>query len=45
MRSKIDKEGGWYSLCAGHMRTVASFLLSKLKYRVIKAEWVTVFDL
>lgn len=30
---------------AGHMRTVARFLLSELKYRVTKAEWVTVFDL
>ena len=30
---------------AGHMRAVAGFLLSKLKYRVTKAWWVTVFDL
>lgn len=30
---------------ASHMRAVAGFLLSKLKYRVTKAEWVTVFDL
>ena len=30
---------------AMHMRNVTSFLLYKLKYRVAKAEWVTVFDL
>lgn len=30
---------------AMHMRNVMSFLLRKLKYRVAKAEWVTVFDL
>ncbi len=30
---------------AMHMRNVTSFLLRKLKYRVAKAEWVTVFDL
>jgi hypothetical protein len=27
-----------------HMRNVTSFLLHKLKYRIAKAEWVTVFD-
>jgi hypothetical protein len=30
---------------AMHMRNVTSFLLHKLKYRIAKAEWVTVFDL
>ncbi len=30
---------------AMHMRSVTSFLLRKLKYRVVKAEWITVFDL
>jgi hypothetical protein len=30
---------------AKHMRNVTSFLLHKLKYRIAKAEWVTVFDL
>jgi len=30
---------------AKHMRNVTSFLLHKLKYRITKAEWVTVFDL
>lgn len=30
---------------ARHMRNVVDFLLRKLKYRVAKAEWVTVFDL
>jgi hypothetical protein len=30
---------------ARHMRNVSSFLLQKLKYRIAKAEWVTVFDL
>jgi hypothetical protein len=30
---------------AMHMRSVTSFLLLKLKYRIAKAEWVTVFDL
>jgi hypothetical protein len=30
---------------AMHMRNVTSFLLGKLKYRVAKAEWVTVFNL
>ena len=30
---------------ARHMRNVTSYLLHKLKYRIDKAEWVTVFDL
>jgi hypothetical protein len=30
---------------AMHMRNVTSFLLHTLKYRIAKAEWVTVFDL
>lgn len=30
---------------AMHMRNVVNFLMSNLKYRVAKAEWVTVFDL
>jgi len=30
---------------AMHMRSVTSFLLHKLKYRIAQAEWVTVFDL
>lgn len=30
---------------AMHMRNITNFLLRKLKYRVTKAEWVTVFDL
>jgi hypothetical protein len=30
---------------ATHMRSVTSFLLHKLKYRIVNAEWVTVFDL
>lgn len=30
---------------AMHMRNVTSFLLHKLKYRIVEAEWVTVFDL
>ena len=30
---------------AMHMRNVTSFLLHKLKYRITKADWVTVFDL
>lgn len=30
---------------AVHMRNVTSFLLHTLKYRIAKAEWVTVFDL
>ena len=30
---------------ATHMRNVTSFLIRKLKYRIVKAEWVTVFDL
>jgi hypothetical protein len=30
---------------AMHMRNVTSLLLHKLKYRIAKAEWVTVFDL
>jgi len=30
---------------AAHMRNVTGFLLHKLKYRIVKAEWVTVFDL
>ena len=30
---------------ATHMRNVTNFLLHKLKYRIAKAEWVTVFDL
>src|SRR4030095_2957246 len=30
---------------AMHMRNVTGFLLHKLKYRIAKAEWVTVFDL
>ena len=30
---------------AYHMRNISSFLLHKLKYRIAKAEWVTVFDL
>jgi hypothetical protein len=30
---------------ATHMRNVTSFLLHTLKYRIAKAEWVTVFDL
>lgn len=30
---------------AMHMRNVTSFLLGKLKYRIAKAEWVTVFNL
>ncbi len=30
---------------AMHMRNVTSFLLHRLKYRVAKAEWVTLFDL
>ncbi len=29
----------------GHMRNVINFLLGKLNYRVVKAEWITVFDL
>ena len=29
---------------AAHMRNVTRFLLGKLGYRVVKAEWVTVFD-
>lgn len=28
-----------------HMRRVMAFLMQKLKYRVVKAEWVKVFDL
>lgn len=30
---------------AAHMRNVTDFLLGRLKYRVAKADWVTVFDL
>lgn len=30
---------------AGHMRAIADYLLNKLEYRVIKAEWVRVFEL
>lgn len=30
---------------AMHMRNVTSFLLHMLKYRIAKAEWITVFDL
>ena len=30
---------------ATHMRNVSSFLLARLNYRIVKAEWVTVFDL
>jgi len=30
---------------AMHMRNVANFLLHKLRYRIAKAEWVTIFDL
>ena len=30
---------------AAHMRTTMAFLMQKLNYRVVKAEWVTVFDL
>src|SRR5688572_15388634 len=30
---------------AMHMRNITGFLLHKLKYRIAKAEWVTVFDL
>lgn len=30
---------------AMHMRNVTSFLLDKLKYKIDRAEWVTVFDL
>ncbi len=30
---------------AMHMRNVTSFLLQTLKYRIVKAEWITVFDL
>lgn len=30
---------------AMHMRNVTNFLLHKLKYKIDKAEWVTVFDL
>ncbi len=30
---------------AGHMRATMAFLMQKLKYRVVKAEWVKVFDL
>lgn len=30
---------------ARHMRNVIAFLMSQLKYRVAKAEWVTIFDL
>jgi hypothetical protein len=30
---------------AMHMRNITSFLLHKLKYKIAKAEWVTVFDL
>lgn len=28
-----------------HMRNVSSFLLHDLKYKIVKAEWLTVFDL
>lgn len=28
---------------AGHMRAVTSLLISELRYRVVEAEWVTVF--
>ncbi|MCA1602881.1 MAG: hypothetical protein LC776_15030 [Acidobacteria bacterium] len=30
---------------AMHMRSVTNFLLHKLRYRIAKAEWVTIFDL
>jgi hypothetical protein len=30
---------------ARHMRTTIAFLMQKLNYRVVKAEWVKVFDL
>lgn len=30
---------------ASHMRAVMAFLMQKLKYRVVKADWVKVFDL
>lgn len=30
---------------ASHMRGVMAFLMQKLKYRVVRAEWVKVFDL
>lgn len=30
---------------ARHMRNVSRFLLGRLRYRIAKAEWVTVFDL
>jgi hypothetical protein len=30
---------------ATHMRSVMSYLLRKLNYKIANAEWVTVFDL
>ena len=30
---------------ARHMRTTIAFLMQKLNYRVVQAEWVKVFDL
>lgn len=28
-----------------HMRNITSFLLDKLKYRIVNSEWITIFDL
>ncbi|HUS12700.1 MAG TPA: hypothetical protein VMZ30_19680 [Pyrinomonadaceae bacterium] len=40
-----DKKTLGIVFAAMHMRNVTSFLLHKLKYRIAKADWVTVFDL
>jgi len=40
-----DKKAVGILYGAGHMRNVTDFLLRKLNYRIVKAEWVTVFDL
>ncbi len=40
-----DKKAVGVVYGAIHMRNISSFLLSRLNYRVAKAEWVTVFDL
>lgn len=48
---KLEKEPNGTSKLVGivygaaHMRNVMTFLMQTLKYRIVKAEWVTVFDL
>lgn len=41
----LDKKTVGIVFGAMHMRNITSFLLHKLKYRIAKSEWVTVFDL